>query len=95
MARGHKTGGRQKGTPNKINRELRMMVLEALDRAGGADYLYQQAKTKNPTAFMALLGRILPSEVKAEVGIRPLREWSDEELAIAAATLDQPRDTQH
>lgn len=30
-----KTGGRQKGTPNKINADLKAMILGALDEAGG------------------------------------------------------------
>lgn len=28
-----KTGGRQKGTPNQLNREIRELIGEALDRA--------------------------------------------------------------
>ena len=38
-----KTGGRQAGTPNKLSADVRAMVLAALDRAGGEDYLVQQA----------------------------------------------------
>src|ERR1044071_8562072 len=57
-----KTGGREKGTPNKLTADVRAMVLAALDRAGGEDYLVQQAQD-NPKAFMSLLGRILPTQV--------------------------------
>lgn len=63
MAKGRKTGGRTKGTPNKITGELKGMVLAALDQAGGIDYLKARAKD-TPTAFLALLGKVLPTEVK-------------------------------
>ena len=55
--------GRPKGTPNKITSELKAMILGALADAGGQEYLKKQA-LKNPTAFMALLGKVLPSEIK-------------------------------
>lgn len=59
--------GRPKGSPNKVSKALKDMILEALDDAGGKDYLLSQA-SENPQAFMTLLGKILPSEIKAEVG---------------------------
>lgn len=58
-----KTGGRQPGTPNKIGGDVRDMVLNALAQAGGQDYLAGQA-TENPAAFMALVGRCIPRDVK-------------------------------
>lgn len=64
MAKGQKTGGRTKGTPNKVNAELKEMILEALDKRGGVDYLVMQAD-ENPKAFLALLGRVLPMQVNA------------------------------
>lgn len=59
---GERRGGRQKGTPNKITRDLKEMVLGALDDAGGRAYLATQAK-KNPVAFLTLLGKCLPKEI--------------------------------
>lgn len=59
-----KTGGRQKGTPNKVNAALKDMILGALGDAGGQSYLTRQA-TENPTAFMALVGRVLPLDMNA------------------------------
>lgn len=57
-----KTGGRKKGTPNKIPGALREMILGALDAVGGEEYLTKQA-TENPVAFMTLLGKVLPLQV--------------------------------
>lgn len=58
--------GRRAGTPNRLTRDVRDIVLGALEQAGGVDYLVGQAQ-ENPTAFLALLGRCLPREVTAEV----------------------------
>lgn len=63
---GKKTGGRVKGTPNKTTKELKDLIRGALDKVGGLDYLAKQAD-ENPVAFMSLLGRILPAEIKAQV----------------------------
>ena len=54
-----KKGGRTKGTPNKVTGELRQMILDALSEKGGTEYLARQAD-ENPTAFMSLLGKVLP-----------------------------------
>jgi len=61
-----KTGGRQKGTPNKFTASVRDAVEAAFNEAGGADYLVQQAH-ENPVAFMTLLGKVLPREITADV----------------------------
>ncbi|MCC7144261.1 MAG: hypothetical protein IT349_19370 [Candidatus Eisenbacteria bacterium] len=67
MAKGFKTGGRKKGTPNKLSADLKAMILGALDQAGGQTYLVAQAK-KNPTAFLTLVGKVLPLQVSGEDG---------------------------
>lgn len=58
-------GGRPKGTKNKATAALKDMILQALSNAGGTRYLQQQAK-KNPTAFLTLVGRVLPLQVKED-----------------------------
>lgn len=65
MAKGRKTGGRQKGTPNKITGAVKDMVLTALDNAGGIKYLEAQAKA-NPTAFLTLIGKVIPLQVAGD-----------------------------
>lgn len=57
-----KTGGRSKGTPNKLTGDLKAMILGALDEAGGQSYLLSQAH-ENPKAFLSLLARVLPMQV--------------------------------
>jgi hypothetical protein len=57
--------GRKKGVPNKINGELKSMILGALDDAGGQSYLVQQAKD-NPTAFLSLVGKVLPMTIAGD-----------------------------
>lgn len=57
-------GGRKKGIPNKLTTDLRDMIRKALDKAGGLDYLVNQAH-ENPKAFLALLSKIIPAEIHA------------------------------
>lgn len=56
-------GGSRKGIPNKTTAQLKDMILQALDGAGGVDYLQTQAKEK-PAAFLALVGKVLPMTVQ-------------------------------
>jgi hypothetical protein len=68
MARSSTSGqGRPKGAVNKENRALRDMILEALERKGGPEYLARQAD-ENPAAFMTLLGKVLPLQVSGQDG---------------------------
>lgn len=66
--KGQRFGGRVKGTPNKFTKELKNMILGALEDVGGQAYLAEQAK-KNPTAFMALIGKVLPKDINANVNV--------------------------
>ena len=70
--RGKKTGGgSRKGIPNKATAELKDMIRLALDRAGGIDYLQNQA-VENPTAFLSLLSKTLPRDMTVNGGENPL-----------------------
>jgi hypothetical protein len=67
MAIGKKTGGgSRKGVPNKVNKELKEMILGALDDVGGQSYLARQAD-ENPAAFMSLVAKVLPKDIKQEI----------------------------
>ena len=58
-----KTGGRNKGTPNKLTSMVKEAILEAAIAAGGGDglvgFLTQQAKN-DPARFMPLLTKLIP-----------------------------------
>ena len=74
-----KTGGRQKGTPNKTTALLKDAILKAATDAGDGDmaaYLRVQAK-KNPGPFMALLGKVLPMQISgdADSPVKLVVEW--------------------
>lgn len=68
---GERRGGRQKGTQNKTTTMIKDAIIQAGTNAGNGDlveYLTEQAK-KNPTAFMTLLGKVLPLQVNADIGV--------------------------
>ena len=61
--KGHKRwGGRTKGTPNKVNAEVKAMVEGALSDLGGQKWLVKAAK-KHPQAFMTLVGKLIPRDL--------------------------------
>jgi hypothetical protein len=66
---GNRGKGRPKGSPNKITADLKSAILGAAEAAGGEGgtigYLTRQAK-ENPTAFLTLLGKVLPMTVAGD-----------------------------
>lgn len=61
--------GRPKGVPNKNTAKLKDMVLSALEGAGGVDYLVERAKDpRTASAFLTLVGKVLPMQVTGEDG---------------------------
>jgi hypothetical protein len=66
IGKGKPGPGRKKGVPNVATRDLREMILVALEKAGGAEYLYEQSLS-NPNAFLSLVGKCLPKDIKAEL----------------------------
>lgn len=67
--------GRPKGVPNKSTALLKDAILQAAEAAGGKQgmigYLQAQA-TANPGPFLALLGKVLPSQIGSDPD-NPLR----------------------
>ena len=58
-------GGSRKGVPNKVPKTIKVELLAAFDMVGARRYLAKQA-IANPPAFMHLLGKVLPPEVREE-----------------------------
>lgn len=78
--------GRPAGSVNKVPVEIRAMIRQALDGVGGVSYLQQQA-IENPVAFMTLIGKVIPTDVKIslvmpEARVYPLGLPQEESLTI-------------
>lgn len=71
-------GGSRKGKPNKATAAIKEMIEGALQDAGGQACLARQAE-ENPSAFMGLLGKILPKDINLS-GHLEIENLSDEEL---------------
>lgn len=61
-----KTGGRQKGTPNKSTVAVKEAFREAFELLGGTQALVVWA-ADNPTAFYQLYSKLIPTEVDATI----------------------------
>jgi len=57
-----KSGGRAKGTPNRITASFKEAVLVAFDGIGG-DHTFQRWAKSNQTAFYKIMARLIPLEV--------------------------------
>lgn len=84
--------GRIRGSTNKTTKQLREMILGALEAAGGKkggqEYLRKQA-IKQPVAFMTLLGKILPTQITGAGG-GPIRIADEAALAkLAPSELEK------
>lgn len=55
--------GRPKGLQNKVTKDIKAMILGALEAKGGQAWLEEQMEA-NPTAFMTLLGKIVPTKTE-------------------------------
>lgn len=64
-----KSGGRKRGTPNRVTAALKDAILAAAEAAGGdgglVGYLTELA-VNEPVAFAGLLGKVLPLTVTGE-----------------------------
>lgn len=69
-----KGSGVKKGQQHKVTIELKQMILGALDKSGGQAYLQQQAKD-NPTAFLTLIGKVLPLTVNGNIDGKVTITW--------------------
>lgn len=93
MAHGRKTGGRRKGSVNKLTANIKQAIEAAFAKVGGADYLEGVAR-EQPQVFCQLLGRVLPVQnehsgtIRIPDGVdRPPRESRAEWMARRNADL--------
>ena len=87
-----KTGGRQKGTPNKQTALLKDAILQAAIKTGGGKdglvkYLRERAE-ENPAAFMTLLGKALPMQVANDDSGEPFKIINKIELTAPKSDSD-------
>lgn len=73
MAKGKKTGGRVKGTPNKATASVKAALEDAFDKLGGVDALVTWARME-PTEFYKLYAKLLPVHVNATVEVSTIAE---------------------
>jgi len=62
--------GRPKGVPNKTTQLLKDALIQAATDAGQGDlvaFLRAQAEKENNTAFLGLLGRVIPLQVDGNI----------------------------
>jgi hypothetical protein len=57
--------GRPKGALNRDGADIRAMVIGALDKVGGLDYLAARA-IDSPSAFLTLVGKVLPLQLHGD-----------------------------
>lgn len=62
-----------------LTKTVKQMVADALDLAGGTEYLVTQAKT-NPRAFLTLVAKLIPTEQKVTMA-------DDSQVLTAIATI--------
>ena len=75
-----KTGGRQKGTPNKFTGDAKAAIAAAFDEVGGKDYLVALAKS-DPRTFCSLVAKIVPAAQHVDMNLtNEFSRMSDEEL---------------
>jgi hypothetical protein len=77
--------GRPKGSSNKLTTTVKECIEHAFKGVGGAEYLMRQAE-QNPTAFMTLLGKVIPAQVHADItsGGKSLQQMQEAVLAALA-----------
>lgn len=85
MATGRKTGGRTKGTPNKVNAAVKEAILGAFNKVGGQAYLERVAEN-DARVFCGLLGRVLPTQL-AGTADEPIRIASESDCTVRDTLL--------
>lgn len=61
--------GRKAGIPNKVTADVKEMIEGALSDLGGRAWLTKAAR-KKPAAFMVLVGKLIPRDLKVSGEVR-------------------------
>lgn len=93
--------GRKVGSPNKVTASIKQMVEQALIGAGGVEYLMERAQDpRTASAFLSLVGKVLPIQVTGANGgpvvfERIVREIVEPGAVVAEAReiVDAPRES--
>jgi len=65
FVKGQKKPNQGKRGPAKATKELKEMILAALDESGGVAYLVERANDpKTASAFLGLIGKVLPTTIQ-------------------------------
>ena len=82
---GHqKTGGRVKGTPNKVSGPIKEAILEAFHSVGGVEFLIGLAKgtATDRANFCRMVEKLVPGELKLDpesaLNLVVLRDYTGE-----------------
>jgi len=59
MAQRQKTGGRKRGTPNRVTLSVKQAVLDTFSALGGAKHMTKWAR-KNPSEFYRIAAKLVP-----------------------------------
>ena len=85
--------GRPRGRVAQETADIKEMILGALQDVGGRDYLAARA-IDAPSSFMALIGKVLPTQVTGENGA-PIAvdfRWADATPHVSHETIDADAD---
>lgn len=66
IGKGKPGPGRKPGVPNKLTADVKAAIEQAFNNVGGVEYLEKQA-AENPQAFLTLIGKLIPKDVKLEL----------------------------
>ncbi|MDA1082119.1 MAG: hypothetical protein O2973_10660 [Gemmatimonadetes bacterium] len=83
-----KTGGRRKGTPNRVTASIKSALTEAFDGLGGVPALVEWGKG-NPTAFYSCWSRLAPKD--ASEGSKGLVSIGELHISALKAIPYSPR----
>lgn len=68
--RGNAGKGRPKGSSNKLTKTIKESIEIAFHEVGGHKYLSKMA-IEQPVAFMALLAKVMPTQIDAKIDMQP------------------------